>query len=207
MAYGQIFFWYRRVMIVDHSFIIIAVLGSILAYFVYETYWRGNLEYVISTVDNEKYLVQALPDKQKAADMLANIRKKLETLTRHLEKIAPQDERTKRLVMNFQPSKIQEGVESTKHTSYSINKGEKIVFCLRSRDDKKELADLNTMMFVALHELGHIATESVGHTDEFWTNFRWLLEEAINIGIYIEQDFKSKPQPYCGITITDSPLD
>lgn len=190
----------------DHSFIIILVLGSILAYFIFDTYWSGNLEWVESTIDKQKYLVQALPDKQAAADLLAQIRKKLETLVKHLEKIAPQDPRTKRLVMNFQPAKIQEGMESSKHTSYSINKGEKIVFCLRSKDAKKELVDLNTIMFVALHELAHICTETVGHTEEFWTNFRWILEESINIGIYVEQDFKSKPQPYCGITITDSPL-
>ena len=61
--------------------------------------------------------------------------------------------------------------------------------------------------FVAIHEMGHIATISTGHTPEFWDNFRWLLEEAIQIGIYRKQDFKSKPEPYCGITITDSPLD
>lgn len=190
----------------DHSFIIILLLGSALAYFVFDTYWSGNLEYVESTVDKQKYLVQALPDKQAAADLLAQIRKRLETLSAHLEKIAPQDERTQRLLVNFKPSKIQEGVESSKHTSYSINKGEKIVFCIRSKGPKKELVELNTMMFVALHELAHIITESVGHTEEFWTNFRWILEESINIGIYVEQDFKSKPQPYCGITITDSPL-
>lgn len=190
----------------DHSFIIILLLGSALAFFVYDTYWSGNLEYVESTVDQQKYLVQSLPDKQQAADLLANIRKKLETLTKHLEKIAPQDERTIRIVMNFQPSAIQEGKESSKHTSYSINKGEKIVFCIRSKSNKKELVELNTMMFVALHELAHIATESVGHTDEFWANFRWILEEAVNVGVYVEQDFRSRPQPYCGITITDSPL-
>ncbi len=190
----------------DQSFLIILVLGSALAYFVYDTYWSGNMEYVQATVDGNEYLVQALPDRQDAANLLAQIRAKLETLVRHLEKMSSDDARTQRLVINFKGAKIQEGQESSKHTSYSINKGEKIVFCIRSKSTKKELVDLNTMVFVALHELAHIATESVGHTEEFWTNFRWILEEAINIGVYVEQDFKSKPQPYCGITITDSPL-
>lgn len=190
----------------DHSFVIILVLGSALSYFIYDTYWSGNMEYVEATFDKRTYLVQALPDREDAANLLAKIRAKLEMLTRHLEKISPDDKRTQQLVLNFQPSKIQEGKESSKHTSYSINKGEKIVFCIRSKDDQKKLVDLNTMVFVALHELTHIATESVGHTAEFWANFRWILEEAINIGVYVEQDFKSKPQPYCGITITDSPL-
>jgi predicted metal-dependent hydrolase len=108
--------------------------------------------------------------------------------------------------MKFNPDKISEGSNHSEHTSFSINKGEKIVFCLRSKDDKNKLVDLNTMMFVALHELAHVCTESVGHEPEFWDNFRWLLHEAINIGVYKEQDFKSKPVPYCGINITESPL-
>jgi hypothetical protein len=82
-----------------------------------------------------------------------------------------------------------------------------MVLCLRAKKDDNELMDINTMTFVALHELAHIATTTVGHTEEFWDNFRWLLDEAINIGVYIKQDFADKPVPYCGITITSTPLD
>ena len=53
--------------------------------------------------------------------------------------------------------------------------------------------DINTMMFVVLHEMAHLATESIGHTSEFWENFKWILEESINIGIYIKQEFKKEP--------------
>jgi len=67
--------------------------------------------------------------------------------------------------------------------------------------------DLNTMIFVVLHELSHICTLSIGHTTEFWDNFKWILEEAINIGIYKKQDFKLNNVDYCGMKITDSPLD
>ena len=67
--------------------------------------------------------------------------------------------------------------------------------------------DLNTMMFVVLHELSHLASESIGHTDEFWTNFRWILEESINIGVYQHQEFNKKPVEYCGMSITSSPID
>jgi predicted metal-dependent hydrolase len=161
---------------------------------------------VKSTVDDRIYTVQSLPDKQDAADLLANMRKKLETLVTHLQKMYADDPRTGRLLGKFNPDRISEGTNHGEHTSYSLNKGEKIVFCLRSKDEKNKLVDLNTMMFVALHELGHICTESIGHTDEFWDNFRWLLAESINIGVYKEQDFKSKPVPYCGIKITESPL-
>jgi len=182
------------------------VLLLVLCYLIYDTYWNKEVEWVTSTVDGRPYLVQTMPDKQDAADLMANIRKRLETLVDHYAKTEPSDERVEKIIKNFRPNEISEGNDDAKYTSYAINKGEKIVFCLRSRDEKKELVDLNTMTFVALHELAHIATESVGHTDEFWTNFKWILGEAINIGIYQDRDYKKSPQPYCGITISDNPL-
>jgi hypothetical protein len=190
----------------DGSLLLLLVLGALVVWIVYDTYWAGEVEYVLSTVDNQKYLVQSLPDKQEAADLLAKIRAHLETLTRHLQKMYPEDPRTEQILMKFRPEKISEGSNHAQYTSYSVNKGEKIVFCLRSRDETNKLVDLNTMMFVALHELAHIGTKSIGHTEEFWTNFRWLLEESVNVGVYKEQDFKSKPVKYCGINITESPL-
>jgi len=190
----------------EYSALIIAVLALILGYLIWDTYYVQEVEYVASTVDKQDYLVRSLPDKQEAADLLANIRTRLETMESHLVENFPEDPRTQRLQKNFRSDKISEGSENSKFTSYSINKGEKIVLCIRSRDKEKKLVDLNTMMFVALHEFAHIATESVGHTKEFWDNFRWILKEAIAIPIYTYQDFNSKPEGYCGIQITDNPL-
>lgn len=186
--------------------LILVVLGAAVVWLVYDTYIAGNFEEVVSTVDNKPYKVQNLPDKQDAADLLAKIAAKLQEMVRHLQKMYADDPRTEKIVLNFHTDKISEGTNHGENTSYSINKGEKVVFCLRSKDDKNKLVDLNTMMFVALHELAHIGTESIGHTPEFWDNFRWILQEAINIGVYKEQDFKTKPVPYCGIKITESPL-
>jgi hypothetical protein len=182
------------------------VLLIVVAYLVYDTYWNKELEWVKSKVDGQSYMVRSLSDKQNAADLLAHIRKKLDTMVNHFSKTEPSDVRVQRMLKNYNPKNISEGIPNIKFTSYSINKGEKIVFCLRSRDGKNELADINTMTFVALHELAHICTESIGHTDEFWDNFKWILEEALNIGIYQDRDYKNAPQPYCGITISDNPL-
>lgn len=187
--------------------LIIIILSIVVLYLVWDTYYMGKQEWVVSTFDNKSYLVQSLPDKQQAADLLAQIAEKLSALSRHLEKTAPDDPRTKSIVMNFKPEKISEGTDREDYTSYAVNKGESIVFCLRQKDATKTLLDLNTMMFVALHELTHIGTESVGHTPEFWDNFRWVLHHSINIGIYAQQDFKTKPKKYCGIMIESSPLD
>ena len=187
----------------------IILIGNliIIGYLLYDTYIIGAREYVRSGIDGKDYLVRSLPDKQQAADMLAEVSKKLQTLIKHLEKIAPDDERTQRLITSFKPENICEGVDSNEYTSYSVNKGEKIIFCLRQKNKEATLVDINTIMFVGIHECGHICTKSIGHTKEFWSNFAWLLEEAIQIGIYTQTDYKSKPVEYCGTKVTSSPLD
>jgi len=186
--------------------IVAGLAGAGLLYLTYDTYYRGNLEGVVSTVDGKKYQVMSLPDKQAAADLLAEIVAVLKVLLKHLEKTAADDPRTMRIVTKFDGDQVSEEPENNPYTSYSINKGERLVFCLRSRDEARELADINTMTFVAIHEFAHIATEEVGHPPVFWANFRWLLAEAVNIGVYRDKDYKKNPQPYCGIKITDNPL-
>jgi len=181
--------------------LIITIAGI---YYVYQYYLNEGLIKVKSKIDNEEYTVQIKDDAVEAADLIAKIKGKLNTLTEHLEKTyGNSDHRVERLKDNYKPDRLSEGVDTPGYTSYSINKGEKIVLCLRNHD---KLMDINTMMFVVLHEYAHLATESIGHTEEFWDNFKWILEEAINIGIYTRQDFKNKNVDYCGIKITSSPL-
>ena len=166
----------------------------------------SNVEYVQSDVDNNKYLVRKLPDNKEAANLLANIRLKLVKLCDYLELKYSDNKAVYRLIKRFNSNNITESTPNEQYTSYSVNKGEKVVFCLRSRDERQKLVDENVMMFVALHELAHIMTKSVGHTEEFWDNFRYLLKHAIKIGIYKEVDFEKKPVDYCGTKITNSPL-
>ena len=116
-----------------------------------------------------------------------------------------QDDLT-RLQQRFNPDNLSESTPDKKYTSYSVNKGEKIVFCLRSKDERETLVKENIMMFVALHELAHVMTKSVGHTEEFWDNFRFLLKVAINQGLYQNINYNDTPKDYCGTTITDTPL-
>jgi predicted metal-dependent hydrolase len=192
----------------EYEGVIVLAVAGILIYMSWDTYVNGKVETVKSDIDGHEYTVRSLPDKEAAADLLAEIKDRLDRLAHHLQKMYPNDDRTKAIVSKFHSDKISESADtSDKYTSYSVNKGEKIVFCLRARDDTKKLEDINMLMFVAIHELAHIATKSVGHTDEFWANMKFLLEEAINIGVYTKQDFKNNPQQYCGMTVTSSPLD
>ena len=164
-----------------------------------------DVEYVKSNIDNKEYLVQNNKDKQEAADLLATIRKNLVLITEELKKTNKNQVDVDRMINNFNPDNITESDKTSKYTSYSINKGEKMVFCLRSRDEKNDLIDLNTIMFVAIHELAHTMTKSIGHTEEFWNNFRILLKNARKLGIYKRVNYDEKPVDYCGTKITNDP--
>jgi predicted metal-dependent hydrolase len=185
---------------------IIIIIATIIGiYYIYNYYANYGLITVKSNVDNKEYVVQIKDDSLEAANLIAKIRERLVILMEHLEKsYGKNDNKIKQLKNNFRPDKLKEGVTTPGYTSYSINKGEQIVLCLRNND---KLVDINTLFFVVLHEFAHLATESIGHTDEFWDNFRWILEEAINIGLYVKQDFKIKNVEYCGMSITSSPLE
>jgi len=178
----------------------------LLGYTQYENY-SNEVTSVKSTVDNNEYLVRNRDDKQEAADMLARIRTKLEKLVNSMKVKYPNDESVNRMNKKFNADNISESGQSSQYTSYSVNKGEKIVFCIRQKDENQSFVDLNTMTFVAIHELAHVMSKSVGHTDEFWKNFKLLLQEAINIGIYDKENYSQSPKDYCGIKVTDSPLD
>lgn len=185
----------------------LVILFSIIigGYYIINMYNEKDLVKITSSVDNEKYTVQIKDDSKEAANLIAKIKQRIITLIEHMEKtFGISDERVANLKNNFRPDRLKEGVTTPGYTSYSVNKGEQIVLCLRNKDS---LVDINTMMFVVLHEMAHLASVSIGHTEEFWNNFRWILEESINIGIYVKQDFEKKSVEYCGMDITSSPLD
>jgi hypothetical protein len=164
--------------------------------------------YVTSTVDGKQYKVRDMPDKVEAANLMAHIRSKLVKLCDSLEKKYPDKPQVKQMVRNFRsdPSRFMEATPDEEHTSSTVNKGESIHMCLRERDGVDEsLVNENVMLFVAIHELGHVCTESVGHGADFWNNFGWLLKEAEALGIYKYTDFSAHPVSYCGVYITDSP--
>lgn len=172
----------------------------------------GNGNYplveVMSNVDNKTYKVRDMADKQYAADLLAKLRLRLVKLCDLLETKYPDKPQVKLMVKNFRadPYRFVESTPDSEHTSYSVNKGEAVHLCLRQRQGPDEsLVDENVMTFVALHEMAHICTESVGHGPDFWNNFAWLLKEAESSGIYKYQDFTAHPVSYCGLYITDSP--
>lgn len=163
---------------------------------------RSEVEYVRSSVDQRMYLVQKGGTASQAADALGKINTDIEALIRHLKEKYPDDDRVKRIVARYNPAAVSEGTSKSGYTSYSVNKGERIVLCLRQEDES--FAPPNVVMYVTLHELAHLATKEIGHGSTFWANMKFILKEAISIGIYKKQDYSKDPQPFCGITVDSS---
>jgi hypothetical protein len=217
------------------DFVIIFIIGVILllAYKYLETK-TYDVIFVKSKTSGKEYLVRNLPDKQEAADLLGNMNlrfdkiiaflkkedlfrvwskyvKKDETLIEDKLADAGKEEFKKfesdihRLLKNYNSDALSENTPDSAYTSYSENKGQKVVFCMRSKPGDV-LMDLNTMMFVGIHELAHLMSKSIGHNQEFWDNFRILLRISIGISQYKCQNFDTESKDYCGTKITDTPL-
>ena len=165
-----------------------------------------NLRCIVSTVDGKKYCVRERNNVQKASNLLARTTENIEYLVKNVGQRYPSRDNVKRLVENFNPKTIKETLPTSEYTAYTENKGEKMAFCLnKKKNNDDNLIDANTLMFVAIHEVAHIMTESIGHTEEFWNNFKFLLENAVELKIYTPVDYKNEPQGYCGMNITDNP--
>ena len=183
------------------------ILFSILmiCFKIYRDSDEMNLKCIISTKDGNKYCVREREKEAEAADLLATVTQNSKDFVMYLKNTYPDDPRVKKLAEGFSATKISETLPTSELTAYSENKGAKIAFCLNRTKTSTTLIDINTLMFVALHELTHIMTTSIGHKDEFWNNFKYILENAKMAGIYDPINYKEKPQEYCGMTITDNP--
>ena len=81
-------------------------------------------------------------------------------------------------------------------SSYTENKTT-IYICLK-HPTTKQVYDMNTLLYVTLHEIGHVITEEYDEHGPKWKkNFSKLLNIAYKKGIY--DPTKSVPKDYCGI--------
>jgi len=185
-----------------------ALIGTGIALAYAATRGPKNVVSVKSRTDNREYLVQNFPDKQEACEKMATIRGNLEKLIDHYKSdpASAADPRISVLISRFKPDVLVENDINADSTSYSENKGDKIVVCLRNKTPPYSLVDTNTVMFVVLHEMAHLMTTTIGHTSEFWVNFRRILHDACSIQIYTNVNYDKNPVSYCGMTITSTPV-
>jgi len=191
---------------IDFLTIVLILLILVIIYRIYINSDTFQLKCIVSDVNGKKYCVRERENIEAAADRLAQVNEKMIKLVDYCIKTYPSDERCKRLVKKFNPDKIIEILPTSEYTAYSENKGEKIAFCLDvKKKETNNLIDLNTLTYVAIHELAHVCTISIGHSQEFWDNYKFLLVNAEKINIYKPVDYKKSPEEYCGKKITDNP--
>ena len=188
------------------SIIIIFLIALIL---IYKIKYRSKY-ITVEAFNNKNYLVNDLPDAKEAADTLAKIMTTIDKLIINIisdfdnypnerseeDYIYIDNVRTIRRKLPF--VKISENPVDSNYTSYSINKGEELVFCIRDKK-KYKIHDINELLYVAIHEIAHIGCPEIGHTELFYKINIYLLERAIEKKIYKYEDYNKNPREYCGI--------
>ena len=162
------------------------------------------LEY--RTAQNNKIygIQEEFNESNKALELLSKLHQEMDNFVIDLYKKLPNDERIQRLVKGISSIKIEEAPNDD-GSSYTINKGEMMALCLRHKTDNHPFHDYNTLQFVMIHEMSHIASVSEGHNQEFIDNFRFLLREAKKLGYYEPVNYSKSPINYCGIKVTNNP--
>ena len=158
--------------------------------------------WIMSTSQSQRaFPVLPVTDATDAAQLLSSLSFDIDRLVAHLQHKFPTDPRVKRVRSQWQYQKLAEGrYDEENVTSYTVNKGERIVLCLRSREG--HLHDSNLIMYVLLHELAHICSVSKSvqyHNKEFQTNLKWILAEATALNLY-QHNTKRKAVTYCGMS-------
>ena len=185
--------------------ILIIIFINIILLFIIAN--KTEVTFIESFIDNNIYLVRNLKDKQIAANTLSEIKNKLKQLIEYIKTDIEND--MKQYIDNISNKIdniiIRESSANSKFTSYSVNKGQEMVFCLRSKKTNK-IHDMNLLMYVAIHEISHVGCPEIGHTPLFTQINRYLLTKASEIDIYKYNDYYIFPEEYCGMTLSSNIL-
>jgi hypothetical protein len=170
---------------------------------------RNEATYIRSDLTNKEYLVQNLDGKEEATHMLAVINQRINLFKQYLKNNIDKYPEYRPYIQQFcDRSKnlvLMENPPDGKYTSYTVNKGDEIALCLRSRRNGK-LHNVNLITYVTLHELSHVACPEQDHTELFKKIFIFFLRIASEMRIYIPTDYKLYPTEYCGITVNENLL-
>lgn len=202
----------------DNMFFITVVLFLIVLILITHFKNKEKVESFLikrSSLNSTDYDVQGdLPNPDFAADLLAQLKEKTSLLQECLQNKYIKKSNTdiskedliavKRLLSRLETYTIDEAPFEEDSSSYTINK-KQISFCLRKKNKHRNFHDLETLNFVLIHELAHVMSVSQGHNEEFMRNFRFLLREAHDCGIYNPVNYGINPMTYCGVRVTHNP--
>ena len=170
---------------------------------------NSNKFVLIEANNGQKVRVNDQIDSKGSANLLAEIIERMYKLRNHLknnkDKYPKEIDCIELLAKNFNEDRTQiyENSTSSDYTSYSVNKGEEVVFCLRSKKTN-ELHNINLMMYVAIHEMAHIGCHEIGHTKLFKEIFAFYLRLAMELDIYKYENYDENPLEYCGMILSST---
>lgn len=166
-----------------------------------------TLEMRKSSLTGRKYGIQEmLSQADNTADVIGRLDLFIKDFTKYLVENHSKDERTKRIRGNTKLLRLEESPFEDGVSSFTLNKGELMSLCVREKTEGEPFHDYQTLLFVVIHELAHVASVSTGHGSEFVKNFKWLLERAAESGLYTPADYSKNPITYCGVRVTNNPM-
>jgi hypothetical protein len=192
----------------------IFIILFLFSLYIYKSYTSNDV--IKITLENKKdYIVRNLQDSKIAAETLDKIKNNLILLVDNIIKNnniklsdIPNPNYNDYLIKikhKLKTVRISESSVDTSYTSYSVNKGEELVFCIRSKIDGK-IHNMNELMYVAIHEIAHIGCPEVGHTELFKEINYYLLNKAKEYKIYNYINYINNPIEYCGLTLNNNLL-
>lgn len=167
-----------------NKYLYLVPIGLLVGLYLLYRYFLGDKRVPVISANGKTYLVIPGYDQQRKADLLAVVDSRTQTLLGALGM--------------SKPLEISENDDFSEFKAFTLNKDD-IRLCLKTQD-------INTLMFVAMHELSHAFCRDTGHTDEFWNLFSTMIQKAISLGLYEYQDFQRTPEAYCGDTISSTPF-
>jgi hypothetical protein len=191
---------------------IIIILLYIIIYNCYNKHLQNVDLLLIEGLDGNYYYVRNQQDKGEAVKILSDLRQNLKKLINFIEENSTNDKEYYIYKDNINSIKnkidevsIKETPSNSSYTSYSVNKGEELYLCIRSKNTNK-IHDINDLLYVAIHEIAHIGCPEIGHTDLFFKINLYLLKKAVKFNLYKYDNYNNKPREYCGINLNNTLL-
>jgi len=188
---------------------IIVIILLITTFYYFSKISNTEAVYVKSDLNDREYLVQNLENKEEATYILSIINERIllfrDYLSGNINNYPEFSPYIKQFCERVKKIELYENAPDGRYTSYTVNKGEEMALCLRSKKTG-DLHDINLIMYVVIHELAHIACPEVDHTELFKRIFVFFLEVAISIKIYKKVDYQIDPHEYCGLLIKENLL-
>ena len=183
--------------------------GTVILIYIMYCIRKSKLTIVEASNTGMKVQVYNGKNKLQSADLLSEIIQRMFKLRNYLienkDKYPDHKEYIILLEKNLNEDRTQiyENDPNSDLTSFSVNKGEEVAFCLKSKKTG-ELHQINLLIYVALHEMAHIACPEIGHGELFKNIFNFLTLRAIDIKLYVNDDYAKNPVEYCGMVLSSS---